>query len=100
MKKYAFILMAWYFLFISFYISYFIGVEQPFLTNSLFYFFVIPYYGFGAMVWSVFSGVGIFIFLASVVSSVLWLKKGKLVYLYLLPIIGLISGGIFRYIAT
>ncbi|KZN37917.1 hypothetical protein N480_14330 [Pseudoalteromonas luteoviolacea S2607] len=100
MNKSAFILIAWYFLFVGFYISYFIGLEQRSLTNPLFYLFAIPYFGFGAMVWSVFSGVGIVTFLASVVSSVLWLKKYKIVYLFLLPIVGLLSGGIFRYIAT
>ncbi|BCE03523.1 hypothetical protein TYM08_P3586 [Marinicellulosiphila megalodicopiae] len=98
--KLLFIIIAWYLLLSCFYLGNFFGHELPKVNSVYNYLIVIPYFGFGVLIWSLFMGIGIVVIISGVISSILFFKKGKWLFFLCHLIIGLLGGLVFRHVVT
>lgn len=94
------IVLSWYFLLVGFSISFFYGNGWPAANNPIVYLGIVPYLGFGALVWSMFFGVGVAILLVSLILALLWLRSGNLLYVFFQPLLGIVGGMVFRHTST
>ena len=93
------ITIAWYLLIICFFFSYFLGSELPEVSSELYYLIVIPYLGFGALIWSVFTGVGVAVLLLGMYCSFLHFQKGGKFTLVCHLLVGLLGGFAFKLVS-
>jgi len=92
-RKSLLIISAWYLLLACFFLGHFYGQDLPEVKSVFHYFFVIPYFGFGALVRSLFGGIGVVVITLGLLSSFLFFKYGKWLY-YLSHLVIAVFGGL------
>lgn len=99
-KKVSLLLVAWYLLFSGFYVAFFVGKGHPELNNDFLLLLAIPYFGFGALFWSLFVGIGEAVIVCGLYLSYLYFKGGKFLYLASHVLVGLAGGFLFRFVGS
>jgi hypothetical protein len=99
-RKFLLIFFAWYLLLVFFFLGHFFGQDLPVVKNVFHYFFVIPYFGFGALFWSLFNGIGIVVITLGLLSSFLFFKHGKWLHFLSHLAVGVIGGLAFGVTGT
>jgi len=73
---------------------------MPEVENIFHYIFVIPSLGLGALFWSLFFGVGEVVIILALLSSYLFFKRAKFLFLINYLFLGAVGGMVFRLIST
>lgn len=95
-KRAVLLVVGWYLFLCAFYSGYFWGVSLPEISNQFLLLAIVPYLGFGALIWStIYYGFGMLVVGLGLVSSVIYLRTGSIRYWSSIVALEGLSGAIF-----